>query len=307
MRRTRLRWQTAAVTTMAALTLASLAPTAASATPTAARTAPAKGSDSLPAGVQAACAAPAAPGQAACAALTLSGTSGGSGPLATTPAGFGPSDLQAAYGLQSASAGTRQTVAVVDAYDDPNAESDLGIYRSQYGLAPCTSADGCFKKIDENGGTSYPAPDPSWAVQISQDLDIVSATCPNCHVPLVEASSPGITDLGTAVDQAVTQGAKFVVNSYYGQETATETTWDSYYNHPGVAITAAAGDSGYQGVVNYPAASPSSPRSAAPPLPRPEPARAAGPRPPGAARAPDAQPMNPNRPGSTTPAARCAP
>ncbi|WP_327070424.1 S53 family peptidase [Kitasatospora sp. NBC_01250] len=171
--------------------------------------------------------------------------------------GFGPTDIQSAYNLTSAAAsnGAGETVAIVDAQDDPNAESDLAAYRSQFGLPACTSAGGCFTKVDENGGTNYPSPDQGWAGEISLDLDMVSATCPNCNILLVEAASASTQDLGTAVNQAVSMGAKFVSNSYGGSETSDEaSSADQYYNHPGVAITASAGDSGYG--VEYPAASP---------------------------------------------------
>jgi hypothetical protein len=169
-----------------------------------------------------------------------------------TPSGYGPTDLRSAYALPSGGSGA--TVAIVDAQDDPNAESDLATYRSQYGLPSCTTANGCFRKIDENGGTNYPTADSGWAGEISLDLDMVSAVCPSCHILLVEATSANMDDLGTAVNQAVAQGAKYVSNSYGGSEDSSDTTSDSqYFNHPGVAITVSSGDSGYG--VEYPAAS----------------------------------------------------
>ncbi|MBY8881153.1 putative Ig domain-containing protein, partial [Actinacidiphila acidipaludis] len=169
-----------------------------------------------------------------------------------TPSGYGPSDLQSAYALPSGGSGA--TVAIVDAQDDPNAASDLATYRSQYGLPACTTANGCFQKVDQNGGTSYPTADSGWAGEISLDLDMVSAVCPSCHILLVEATSANMSDLGTAVNRAVTMGAKYVSNSYGGSEDSTDTTSDTqYFNHPGVAITVSSGDSGYG--VEYPAAS----------------------------------------------------
>ncbi|MFJ2402456.1 peptidase S8 [Streptomyces xanthochromogenes] len=169
------------------------------------------------------------------------------------PTGFGPADLQKAYNLP-ADGGSGQTVAIVDAQDDPNAEQDLATYRSQYGLPACTTANGCFKKVDQNGGTNYPTADSGWAGEISLDVDMVSAVCPQCHILLVEANSANMDDLGAAVNRAVTMGAKFVSNSYGGSEDASDTTADSqYFNHPGVAITVSSGDSGYG--VEYPAAS----------------------------------------------------
>jgi hypothetical protein len=175
---------------------------------------------------------------------------------ALTPSGYGPSSLQSAYALPSASAGNGQTVAIVDAQDDPSAESDLANYRSQYGLPVCSTANGCFRKVNQNGTSSpLPTADSGWAGEISLDLDMVSAICSNCHILLVEANSPTAANLGTAVNRAVTMGAKFVSNSYGGPEDGTENSQDSlYFNHPGVAITASAGDSDYDHG-SYPATS----------------------------------------------------
>ncbi|GLV55924.1 peptidase S8 [Dictyobacter sp. S3.2.2.5] len=133
----------------------------------------------------------------------------------------------------------------MDAYNDPNAESDLGVYRSQFGLSACTTANGCFKKVDQNGGTSYPRGNSGWAEEISLDLDMASAICPNCHILLVEASSNSFTNLGTAVNTAVNLGANTISNSYGGSESSGETSNASYYNHPGHIITASSGDNGY--------------------------------------------------------------
>jgi subtilase family serine protease len=144
-------------------------------------------------------------------------------------------------------------VAIVDAYNDPDAESDLATYRSRYRLSGCTTGDGCFRKVNQTGGTSYPTANASWAVEISLDLDMVSAACPNCHILLVETSSNSNDDLYTAEDEAVALGATEVSNSWGGEEEPNETSDDSYFHHTGVLITAAAGDSGYE--VEYPAAS----------------------------------------------------
>ncbi|WP_307795323.1 Kelch repeat-containing protein [Actinacidiphila acididurans] len=175
------------------------------------------------------------------------------------PTGYGPADLQSAYGLP-ADGGAGQTVAIVDAYDDPNAEADLAVYRSQYGLPPCTTANGCFTKVDQRGGTNYPIADSGWAGEISLDLDMVSATAPNAHILLVEGDDSSDTALGESVDEAVALGAKYVSNSYgtdyrfgSGEDPAEATALDPYYNHPGVAVVASTGDYGYG--VAYPAAS----------------------------------------------------
>src|SRR5437762_9467913 len=131
------------------------------------------------------------------------------------PSGYGPADLQSAYKLPSSTAGSGQTVAIVDAFDDPTAEQDLAQYRSFYGLPPCTTANGCFRKVNENGGTlPMPPPSADWSLEISLDLDMVSAVCPNCHILLVEATTNLNTDLYTAVDTAARLGANAISNSY---------------------------------------------------------------------------------------------
>ncbi|HYV48986.1 MAG TPA: hypothetical protein VFA20_29200, partial [Myxococcaceae bacterium] len=162
----------------------------------------------------------------------------------STPSGLFPADLQAAYNLNTA-AGSGITVAIVDAYDNPKAESDLAVYRAQFGLPPCTTANGCFKKVNQTGGTRYPRGNTGWAEEIALDLDMVSAACPNCKILLVEADSATYANLGTAVNTAVAMGANVVSNSYGGSESSSELSVDSlYFNHPGIAITVSSGDSG---------------------------------------------------------------
>ncbi|MCW2861196.1 MAG: serine protease [Actinoallomurus sp.] len=170
---------------------------------------------------------------------------------AVAPSGLSPANLQSAYKLPSSTAGSGQTVAIVDAYNAPNAEADLATYRSQYGLPACTTANGCFKKVNQTGGTSYPATDAGWAQEISLDVDMVSAVCPNCKIVLVEATSPSFANLGTAVNTAA-RLANVISNSYGGSD-ASDSTYGSYYNHPGKAITVSSGDAGYG--VEYPASS----------------------------------------------------
>ncbi|HEY1914386.1 MAG TPA: carboxypeptidase regulatory-like domain-containing protein [Streptosporangiaceae bacterium] len=206
--------------------------------------------------VRQSCAAAPAKGHAACTAMYLTDVKPHRGTFDadTVPVGYGPADLQSAYSLPSATAGTGQTVALIEAYDDPAAEADLAVYRSQYGLKPCTTANGCFRKVNQSGGTSYPAPNASWAEETSVDMDMVSAACPDCHILVVEANNQGFASLGAAVDEAVALGAKFVSNSYAGIETASDDQdYNTYYNHPGVAVVVSAGDDGYG--VDYPAAS----------------------------------------------------
>jgi subtilase family serine protease len=160
------------------------------------------------------------------------------------PSGYGPKDLQSAYGLPAATTAlpTGPTVAIVDAYDNPKAEQDLAVYRSQYGLPPCTTANKCFRKVSQTGSsTALPRSDGGWAQEISLDLDMVSAACPSCKILLVEAKSPTFANLGTAVNRAVQLGAKVISNSYGG----SDASGTSAYNHPGIAIVASTGDAGY--------------------------------------------------------------
>jgi len=166
------------------------------------------------------------------------------------PSGYGPSDLQSAYKLPSGSQGTGQTVAIIDAFGYPNAESDLAAYRSQYHLPACTSQNGCFTKIDEYGGTHYPPTNGSWDVEQALDVDMVSAICPNCRILLVEANTSGFangTDLYIAENQAALPkwGVNAMSNSWGSPEYAGEVTDNAAFNHPGIAITAATGDWSY--------------------------------------------------------------
>ncbi|MFF4114767.1 S53 family peptidase [Streptomyces sp. NPDC001714] len=174
--------------------------------------------------------------------------------LAAAPSGLSPTNLHSAYNLPS-TGGSGLTVAVVDAYNDPNAASDLATYRSTYGLSACTVANGCFKQVSQTGSTtSLPSNDSGWAGEEALDIDMVSAVCPNCNIILVEANSATDSDLGTAENEAVALGAKFVSNSWGGSESSSQTSEDtSYFKHPGVAITVSAGDSGYG--AEYPATS----------------------------------------------------
>src|SRR5438094_4297748 len=150
--------------------------------------------------------------------------------------------------------GAGQTVAIVDAFDNPNAEADLAVYRAQFGLSECTTANGCFTKVNQDGLPSpLPAPNAGWAAEISLDLQMVSATCPNCRILLVESNDNINLNLYTAVNTAVSMGAKFVSNSYGGVEDPSQLDADAFFSHPGVAITVSSGDSGFG--VSYPASS----------------------------------------------------
>jgi len=189
------------------------------------------------------CASP-APGTAGCDAIRSdpSSASGQAAPMAAAPTGYGPADIQSAYALAGLASGGK-TVAIVDAYNAPTAEADLGVYRSQFGLPACTTANGCFKKVNQTGGTgSLPRNDGGWAQEISLDLDMVSAACPDCKILLVEAKTSSFANLATAVNTAAKMGAVAISNSYGGSDT---TSYASSYDHPGIAITASTGDNGY--------------------------------------------------------------
>jgi N-acetylneuraminic acid mutarotase len=174
-------------------------------------------------------------------------------PHGPPPTALGPADIQAAYGLPAAGQG--QLVGIVDAFGDSHAQSDLARFRSFYGLPPCTTANGCFRKTDQNGGTDYPIDDPGWGLETSLDLDAVSAACPACKILLVEGDDNSVDNLGIAVDTAVNLGAKYVSNSYgVPGDFASETAFDHYYNHQGVAVTASTGDTG--DLTNWPATNP---------------------------------------------------
>jgi subtilase family serine protease len=176
--------------------------------------------------------------------------------------GYGPSQLQAAYNLTSASAadGSGTTVAVVDAYNDPTAASDLAAYRSAAGLPALTA--GQFTVYNQEGQTSpLPAEAPitdDWTLEESLDVDMVSAICPLCKIDLVEANDDVSNGLYVAEETAATTlGAKYISNSWGGSEASSDTTLDSQdFGVPGVVYTASAGDSAYSGGVIYPATSP---------------------------------------------------
>ncbi len=184
-----------------------------------------------------------------------------------TPGFLTPQSLHAAYSLPSETAASSgQTIAVVDAFNDPTAEADLGVYDEQFGLPACTTVNGCFRKLNEQGNASpLPATEGEWASEISIDVQMARAICQSCHVLLVEADNEEFTSLGTAVNAAVAAGATEISNSYAGPEESLYTSYNaSYYNHPGVVITASSGDCGYLNkacrrdlaAANFPADSP---------------------------------------------------
>lgn len=185
------------------------------------------------------------PGEARCFAQVRIDIPSRIGLVGPNVAGYGPPDLVSAYRIPGGTAGSGQTVAIVDAYNDPNAEADMGVYRSNFGLPACTKANGCFQQLNQNGNPSpLPANDNSgWSEEESLDLDMVSAACPNCHIMLIEGNSASFLDLATAVDSGARLGANVISNSYGGGEGGF--SYNSHYNHPGHIITASSGDNGY--------------------------------------------------------------
>ena len=198
-------------------------------------------------------------------------------PVSGTPSGYYPADLQDAYGLAAASTarGGGATVAVVDAYDDPNALSDLSFYRTYFNskigkyataastippICSATVTSGCvtFTKYNQTGSSSgpYPRANVGWAEEISLDLDMVSAICPRCDIALVEANSNRYDDLADAVDTAKgLSGVVAVSNSYGSLEFASEGDYvATYSNRAGMAMTVSSGDDGYG--AEFPASSP---------------------------------------------------
>ncbi|HJQ74422.1 MAG TPA: S53 family peptidase [Gaiellaceae bacterium] len=173
--------------------------------------------------------------------------------------GLTPSDLVSAYHLStSASAGSNQTVAIVDAFNDPKIKSDLATFDTQYGL-PCNN---CLTVVSQTGSTTSLPPNDTtgWSIEESLDVQAVHGICPACHILLVEATSDSDANLATAENEAATLGATEISNSFGGPEAGTTSSFAAAFNHPGVVITASSGDDGYydfdllgaDGVINQP-------------------------------------------------------
>lgn len=204
------------------------------------------------------CPGPVASGAARCFAHVV--TNGhGTPQTSTEPTGYGPAQFRGGYSLPTTTTSSSgQTIALVDAYNDPNIASDLNTYSSHYGLPQCNSANPCFKKVNQNGvAGSYPSTSSGWSLEIALDVEIAHATCQNCKILLVEANSSSLSNLEAAVNTAVKLGATEISNSYGGSEFSGETsaTYAAAYNHPGIAVTVSSGDNGY-GSFGFPAASP---------------------------------------------------
>lgn len=162
------------------------------------------------------------------------------GEAGTKPMGLSPHDLQSAYKLPSKTKGAGQIVAVIDAYDNPNAASDMATYRSKFNLPAGTLVK--YNQQGEQG--NYPQASTSWGVEIDLNVEMVSASCPRCTIYLVEANSNSVTDLETAVAEAVSLGAHIVSTSWTARSLKK-----SYFDSRGVTYLGASGAS----VPAYPA------------------------------------------------------
>jgi subtilase family serine protease len=173
----------------------------------------------------------------------------------SVPSGYGPANLVSAYHLKTVTT-SPGTIAVVDAYDYASAEADLAKYRAQYGLPACTSASGCFKKVNQSGAASpLPAKPPTgddWTVEAALDLDMASAACPTCKLILVEANDDHSAGLFVAQNGAASLKPSVISNSWGGGEPPTVAAYEPYFNHAGIAIFVASGDSGYDASDNAP-------------------------------------------------------
>ncbi|HEX3791763.1 MAG TPA: S8 family serine peptidase [Pseudonocardiaceae bacterium] len=201
-------------------------------------------------------------------------TNGTAAPMVTGsgPLGWGATDLQKAH--QIPTLGTRSgTIAVIDVGADPQLESDLGVYRAQYGMPACTTANGCFQQLDYQGGPALPpatsaddkAIDEEIAFETSLDVEMASAACPACHLTEIQIPDSAVPStpppgqpsnfdgyaqaFATATQTAVAHGASAVSMSYGlpGDAAMLQGSIANGLDHPGVAITASAGDGGFQG------------------------------------------------------------
>jgi subtilase family serine protease len=162
--------------------------------------------------------------------------------------------IKSAYNFPTSStAGAGETIAIVDAYDDPSAENDLAVFSNTFVLPACTTANLCFKKVNQTGGTNYPRKDAGWALEISLDIQWAHAIAPGANILLVEASSNSFANLLAAEDYAQAH-AQYVSNSWGGSEFSGESSYDSHFAGSGASFFVSSGDSGLP--AQYPSASP---------------------------------------------------
>ena len=181
----------------------------------------------------------------------------------TGPSGFTPAELESAYALTAAAtgSGTGQRVYVIVAYNDAGVESDLGIYRSQFGLPACTKSNGCLQVLNQLGETSplpsAPPQDDDWATETSLQVDMVSAICPNCGITVIEADDDVGDGLDVALKEATTLGGSVVTVPWAGGDTGSDAAEDSQYLvSTGVVYAVASGDEGAATGAGWPALSP---------------------------------------------------
>jgi hypothetical protein len=206
------------------------------------------------------CPGPAAEGFARCHAHVV--VDGHGAPATTaTPSGYGPAQFHGGYAL-GATAPIAQTIAIVDAYDDPTVRGDLTTYDSTFGIpnpptCSATVTSACFEKVNQSGATSpLPSKNSGWALEIALDVETAHEICQSCKIVLVEASSSSGANLDAAEDTAYRLGATEISNSWgTSGEYSGEVAENAHFNHPGVAITVASGDNGYERF-GFPAASP---------------------------------------------------
>lgn len=164
-----------------------------------------------------------------------------------------PSQIRHAYGFdQITNHGAGQIIGIVDAYDDPNVQSDLAVFSKQYNLPACSTANNCFREVYEKG--RRPSTNANWSLEISLDVQWAHAIAPQATILLVETSSNSLTDLIAGVDLAVRNGASVVSMSWMSGEFSGETALDNHFVSNGVTFFAASGDRGTG--TAYPAASP---------------------------------------------------
>ena len=174
--------------------------------------------------------------------------------VSSSPTGLSPATVKSAYGFPTGStAGAGTTIAIVDAYDHPKIESDLAVFSTQFGLPACTTANGCFAKVNQNGGTSYPKRNAGWALEIALDVEWAHAIAPGARILLVEATSNSFTNLLAAEDYARTH-AHYVSNSWGAAEFSGESSYDSHFSGSGVSFFVSSGDNGTP--AEYPSSSP---------------------------------------------------
>ncbi len=169
------------------------------------------------------------------------------GPAAATA--FGAEDLRKAYNVPTTDIPAAK-VAVVDAYGYAALEADLAVYRTQYGLPACTTANGCLQIVNQTGATSpLPGPPPptdDWTIETALDIDMVSAVCPSCKIIVVQANDDTSDGLYTSQAIAASLGATVINDSWGGSESGNDAlTLESYFDQPGIAVFAAGGDTGY--------------------------------------------------------------